>query len=184
VNYRGIEPDRILKSGDEIRVGESDLKVVLTAGHSAGHCAFYDQKKKALFSGDEVNNFPNDPRKFYVDLSGSIVSKRSALNALSKFAIDYLLPSHDVPYLFRDVKLQFEAVKDGVIHLQDTILSHLGARGEADIQQLVFDIRRARSVPVPETMDSLLSTTVLVTLRGLKHAGLVRDIGQGVWTKA
>ncbi len=184
VNYRGIEPDHLLESGDEISVGAVKVRVVATRGHSAGHCAFYAPETKALFSGDEVNNYPNDPRKFYVDLSGSIVSKRAALDTISKLSIDYLLPSHDVPYLFRDVKLQIEAVKDGVIHLQDTILSHLGAREEADVVQLVFDIRRARSVPVPETMDSLLSTTVLVVLRGLKNAGLVRDLGNGVWTKA
>ncbi|TFF95712.1 MBL fold metallo-hydrolase [Candidatus Thorarchaeota archaeon] len=183
VNYKGLKPDRVLSSGDVITVGATKLKVIPTRGHSAGHCAFYDPEKKALFSGDEVNNFPNDPRKFYVDLSGSMVSKMSALDAISKLSIDYLLPSHDVPYLFRDVKLQIEAVKDGVVHLQDTVLSHLRAREEADIEQLVFDIRRARSVPVPETMDSLLSTTVLVTLRGLRHAGLVRDLGGGRWTK-
>jgi glyoxylase-like metal-dependent hydrolase (beta-lactamase superfamily II) len=183
VNYKGLKPNRVLSSGDAITVGATKLKVIPTRGHSAGHCAFYDPEKKALFSGDEVNNFPNDPRKFYVDLSGSMVSKMSALDAISKLSIDYLLPSHDVPYLFRDVNLQIEAVKDGVVHLQDTVLSHLRAREEADIEQLVFDIRRARSVPVPETMDSLLSTTVLVTLRGLRHAGLVRDLGGGRWTK-
>ena len=184
VNYKGIEPDRLLESGDEISVGSAKIKVVATRGHCAGHCVFYDAEKRALFSGDEVNNFPNDPRKFYVDLSGSIVSKRAALDAISKLSIDYLLPSHDVPYLFRDVRLQIEAVKDGVIHLQDTILSHLRAREEADVEQLVFDIRRARSVPVPESMESLLSTTVLVVLRGLKHAGLVKDLGNGAWTRA
>lgn len=183
VNYRGLEPDRVLRSGDEVTVGATKLRVIPTRGHSAGHCVFYDPEKKVLFSGDEVNNFPNDPRKFYVDLSGSMVCKMSALDAVSKLSVDYLLPSHDVPYLFRDVRLQIEAVKDGVLHLQDTILSHLRAREEADIEQLVFDIRRARSVPVPETMDALLSTTALVALRGLKHAGLVQDLGRGVWTK-
>ena len=184
VNFSGTEPDRLIKAGENVQVGSTKLKVIPTRGHSAGHCVFYDLSRKALFSGDEINNFPNDPRKFYVDLSGSIVAKRAALDVISKLEIDFLMPSHDSPHLFGEVRLQIEAVRDGVVHLQDTILSHLGARGEADIDQLMFDIKRARSVPVPEAIDALLSTTVEVTLRGLQEAGLVRDLGKGVWGKS
>jgi glyoxylase-like metal-dependent hydrolase (beta-lactamase superfamily II) len=181
VNYRGIEPNSFLSNGQQIQVGKLSLRVIHTGGHSAGHCVFYESTEKMLFSGDEVNNFPNEPRKFYVDLSGSIVAKLAALDELSKLDIDYLLPAHDVPALFGDVSLQFEGVRDGVIHLQDTILSHLEARGEADIEQLEFDIRQSRSVPIPVTIDALLATTIRVTLDGLAEAGLVKDLGKGIW---
>ncbi len=181
VNYRGIEPDSFLSNGQQIQVGKFSLRVIHTGGHSAGHCVFYESTEKMLFSGDEVNNFPNEPRKFYVDLSGSIVAKLAALDELSKLGIDYLLPAHDVPALFGDVSLQFEGVRDGVIHLQDTILSHLEARGEADIEQLEFDIRQSRSVPIPVTLDALLATTIKVTLDGLAEAGLVKDLGKSIW---
>lgn len=181
VNYRGIEPDNLLSNGQQIQVGKLSLRVIHTGGHSAGHCVFYENTEKMLFSGDEVNNFPNDPRKFYVDLSGSIVAKIAALDELSNLDIDYLLPAHDVPALFGDVNFQFEGVRDGVIHLQDTILSHLEARGDADIEQLVFDIHQSRSVPIPVTLDALLATTIKVTLDGLAEAGLVKNLGKGVW---
>lgn len=181
VNYRGFEPDELLTSGQIIQVGELALRVIHTGGHSAGHCVFYEPTLKILLSGDEINNFPNDPRKFYIDLSGSIVAKRAAVEALSKLEIDYLLPAHDVPAMFGDVRYQFEGVRDGIIHLQDTVLSHLEARGEADIEQLEFDIRQSRSVPIPMTLDALISTTIKVTLNGLAEAGLVKDLGKGVW---
>jgi glyoxylase-like metal-dependent hydrolase (beta-lactamase superfamily II) len=181
VNYRGFEPDEILTNRQHIRVGDFSLRVIHTGGHSAGHCVFYESKQKMLFSGDEINNFPNDPRKFYVDLSGSIVAKRAAVETLSKLDIDYLLPAHDVPALFGDVRYQFEGVRDGIIHLQDTVLSHLEARGEADIEQLEFDIRQSRSVPIPLTLDALIATTIKVTLDGLAEAGLVKDLGTGIW---
>ena len=183
VNYRGIEPDELITHGQNISVGDTSLKVIHTGGHSAGHCVFYDLKRKALFSGDEVNNFPNDPRKFYVDNTGSIVAKLAALDTLSKLGADHLLPAHDTPHIFGDARLQFEAVKDGVIHLQDTLLTLLSARGEADIEQFVFDIRQTRSVPIPQSYDALLTTTIHVTLEGLKEAGLVRELGNGVWTR-
>ncbi len=181
VNYRGIEPDSFLSNGQQIQVGNLSLRVIHTGGHSAGHCVFYESTEKMLFSGDEVNNFPNEPRKFYVDLSGSIVAKLAALDELSNLDIDYLLPAHDVPALFGDVNLQLEGVRDGIIHLQDTILSHLEARGEADIEQLEFDIRQSRSVPIPVTLDALLATTIRVTLDGLAEAGLVKDLGKSIW---
>jgi len=181
VNYRGFEPDELLINGQKIQVGELTLRVIHTGGHSIGHCVFFEPKQKMLFSGDEISNFPNDPRKFYVDLSGSVVAKIAAIDSLSKLGIDYLLPAHDVPSLFGDVRLQFEGARDGIIHLQDTILSHLEARGEADIGQLEFDIQQSRSVPVPTTLDSLLATTIKMTLHGLSEAGLVKDIGDNVW---
>jgi glyoxylase-like metal-dependent hydrolase (beta-lactamase superfamily II) len=183
VNYRGCEPDTLLSDGQEIHVGKISLQVIRTGGHSAGHCALFDPVNKVLFSGDEVNNFPNDPRKFYVDLSGSLISKIAALERLSKLGIEHLLPAHDVPYLFGEAHLQFGAVMDGVVHLQDTVLTHLGARGDADIEQLVFDVRQARSVPIPESFDALIATTIQVTLEGLAEAGLVKSLGKGVWTK-
>lgn len=181
VNYRNVEPDRLLSNGQQLQVGKLSLRVIHTRGHSGGHCVFYESTEKMLFSGDEINNFPNDPRKFYVDLSGSIIAKIAALDELSNLDVDYLLPAHDVPALFGDVSLQFEGVRDGIIHLQDTILSHIEARGEADIEQLGFDIQRSRSVPIPMTLDALLATTIQVTLGGLAEAGLVKDLGKGIW---
>ncbi len=183
VNFRGIEPDEFLEHGKDIHVGSTSLKVIHTGGHSAGHCVLFDTSRKALFTGDEVNNFPNDPRKFYVDTSGSIVAKLTALETLSKLGAEHVLPSHDTPHIYGDALLQFESVRDGVIHLQDIILTYNEAREEADVEQLVFDIRQARSVPIPQSLEALLTTTVHVTLLGLKEAGLVRDLGKGVWTR-
>jgi len=183
VNYRGCEPDTLISDGQRIQVGQVSLQVILTAGHSAGHCALFDSSRKLLFSGDEVNNFPNDPRKFYVDLSGSLISKITALERFAKLGVEHLLPAHDVPYLFGDARLQFSAVADSVVQLQDIVLAHLGARGDADIEQLVFDIRQSRSIPIPESLNSLIATTIQVALEGLTEAGLVKTIGKGVWTK-
>jgi len=105
VNYRGCEPDSLMSDGQTIQVGETSLQVILTGGHSAGHCVLYDGSRKVLFSGDELNNFPNDPRKFYVDLSGSLIYKIAAIERLSKLGVEHLLPAHDVPYLFGEARL-------------------------------------------------------------------------------
>ncbi|MHA1636484.1 MAG: MBL fold metallo-hydrolase [Candidatus Thorarchaeota archaeon] len=182
VNYRPVQPERFLKHGEKISVGSVQLRVIHTGGHSAGHCVFYESDRKILFSGDEINNFPNDPRKFYIDLSGSFTARKSAIDILAKLGTEYLLSSHDIAHLMSDASLQFDEVRSGHIHFQDTVLRHLSARGDADIEQLVFDIHQSRSIPIPFSMDTLLSTTLQVCLEDLVKAGLVRANDDKVWS--
>jgi len=182
VNYAGQKPDRILSQGDQIDVGEVSLKVIHTGGHSAGHCMFFDPDRKILFSGDELNNFPNEPRRFYVDLSGSLTTKLSAIERLSSMEIDYILPSHDVPHVLDDAKPQLDEIREGVVQFLDLLLEHLGSRGEADIEQLAFDLAQSKAVPIPEVLNSLLPTTIQVALSDLMRAGLVRVNADGVWS--
>ena len=181
VNYRPVKVDRLLRDGDTVEVGNTLLRVIHTGGHSAGNCVFYDAARRVLFSGDEVNNFPNDPRKFYVDLSGSLAIRRAAIESLQRLSIDYLLPSHDVTHMLGEVSLQFKEAADAVLQFQDTILSHLVNRGEADIVQMIFDIQQARSIPVPTDDYGLFSTTLKVCLRDLSRAGLIREDSKGIW---
>ncbi|MHA1908453.1 MAG: MBL fold metallo-hydrolase [Candidatus Thorarchaeota archaeon] len=181
VNYRSTEVERMLKDGDTIQVGNTSLRVIHTGGHSAGHCSFYDAGRKMLFCGDEVNNFPNDPRKFYVDLSGSLSARSAGISRLSELVVEYLMPSHDVHHMLRDVPLQFKEARDSIIQFQDTVLSHLAARGEADLEQMIFDIEQARSIPTPTDDYGLFTTTLEVCMRDLSRAGLVRVDGSGIW---
>ena len=182
VNFKGVIPDKLVQDGDEIKVGSLSVKAIHTGGHSAGHCTFYEPFNKVLFSGDELNNFPNDPRRFYVDLSGSLPAKLNAIDRMESLEIEYLLPSHDTPYFFDDAKLQFSEVRDAVRQFQNHALENLKARGEVDIGQLVYDFRRLSSVPIPEVLEALLPTTILVALESLKKAGLVRVDQSGIWS--
>ncbi|MBD3406458.1 MAG: MBL fold metallo-hydrolase [Candidatus Lokiarchaeota archaeon] len=180
VNYKSIEPDHILRDDEVISVGDTRLRVIHTGGHSAGHCVFYEPQNKVLFSGDCVNNFPNDPRKFYLDLSGDIADRARALDMISQMDVEYLLPAHDIPHLFGDISLQVREARIGINHFQDTVLRLLKARGDSDIQQLVYDIEVSKSIPIPEALDALLPTTLEVTLSSLEKAGLVRQ-KDGIW---
>jgi hydroxyacylglutathione hydrolase len=181
VNYRKYEPDRLITDGETIQVGQTNLEVIHTGGHSAGHCVFYDRKRKALFSGDELNCFPNDPHKFYVDLSGNFTAKLDAIERLKSLEIEYVFPAHDVSHIMNDAPQQLVEVRNAVIQFQDAILDHLKTRTEADIDQLVFDIKQARSIPVPYSLPYLLPTTIQVCLEGLSKAGLV-SLENDVWS--
>jgi glyoxylase-like metal-dependent hydrolase (beta-lactamase superfamily II) len=184
VNYRKHDPDRIFEDGETIQVGNTELKIIHTGGHSAGHCVFYERSRKVLFSGDELNCFPNDPHKFYVDLSGSFTAKLDTIERLKSLDIEYLLPAHDVSHIMNDAPQQLEEVRNAVIQFQDAVLEHLKSRKEADIDQLVFDITQARSIPVPYSLPYLLPTTIQICLEGLSKAGLVTCMDNELWSLA
>ena len=46
-----LEPDRFVKDRELLHLGDIDIEVLLTAGHSKGSICFYVKKADALFSG-------------------------------------------------------------------------------------------------------------------------------------
>jgi len=46
-----LEPDRFVKDKELLHLGDIDIEVLLTAGHSKGSICFYVKKADALFSG-------------------------------------------------------------------------------------------------------------------------------------
>jgi len=49
-----VTPDRLLKDGDTLSLGESTLRVVATPGHTRGGVCFYAEQEKLLFTGDTL----------------------------------------------------------------------------------------------------------------------------------
>jgi hydroxyacylglutathione hydrolase len=43
-----------LEDGDILKVGEAQVRVITTPGHSAGGLCFYLEQEKVLFSGDTI----------------------------------------------------------------------------------------------------------------------------------
>ncbi len=55
INYKGSpQPGRYLKEGDTITVGNTELKVLFTPGHSPGHIALLTSDKKTVVSADVI----------------------------------------------------------------------------------------------------------------------------------
>ena len=46
--------DHLLADGDQIQIGERELRVVWTPGHSPGHCIFHFPKEKVALVGDHL----------------------------------------------------------------------------------------------------------------------------------
>lgn len=50
----GVQPDSFLKEGDLLSVGDLELKVIETPGHTPGGICLWLEKEKVLFSGDTL----------------------------------------------------------------------------------------------------------------------------------
>jgi len=46
-----LEPDRMVADGEMLPLGDVDIEVILTAGHTKGSVSYYVKKARALFSG-------------------------------------------------------------------------------------------------------------------------------------
>jgi glyoxylase-like metal-dependent hydrolase (beta-lactamase superfamily II) len=67
--YVTVAPDTFIGDGDVVRVGDLEIEVIWTPGHSPGHCVMYLRKQKIMIVGDHllpkitphVGYFPGGP---------------------------------------------------------------------------------------------------------------------------
>lgn len=94
----------VLRDNDRISLGDRVLTVIHTPGHSPGHCCFYEEDSKYLFSGDLVYSgcldafYPStNPRQFY-----------QSIQRISSLDICRIFPGHHTLNLSPDIILQIE----------------------------------------------------------------------------
>ncbi|MHC1624780.1 MAG: MBL fold metallo-hydrolase [Methermicoccaceae archaeon] len=104
-------PDVLLKDGDNILVGEVELKVLLTPGHTEGSICLFEEENGVLFSGDVV--FADGGFGRYDLPGGSLSSLLNSLERLMELDIHSLYPGHG-PYVedeaYKHVEISFERV--------------------------------------------------------------------------
>ncbi|HTY13584.1 MAG TPA: MBL fold metallo-hydrolase [Candidatus Omnitrophota bacterium] len=54
ISYTAQKADAHLNDGDELKVGGLTFRVIATPGHTAGSMSLYNEREKALFSGDTL----------------------------------------------------------------------------------------------------------------------------------
>lgn len=109
--FTGI-PQIILHNGDCLDLGGRELLVIHTPGHSPGHCCYYEQKRKYLYSGDLIYKgcldafYPTtDPQLFY-----------QSIRRIQTYKINKVLPGHhqlNIPVsLIHKIEAGFEQLEE------------------------------------------------------------------------
>ena len=168
---QAFAPDRVLRHGERIAIGDATLRVVHTPGHASNHLCYLLEEEKMLFTGDHVMqgstvviNPPDGNMQAYFD----------ALRALLLEDLDWLAPGHgfliDQPH---------RAVRRLLAHRQvreDKVLQALRQAGSATLDAmlpLVYD-------DVPPERHAMAERSLLAHLEKLEAEGqaALRD---GVW---
>jgi len=95
-----------VEDNNVISIGEGELKVLHTPGHTAGSICIYEEKNKILFSGDTV--FPGG---FFgrTDMpTGNFKALIDSLKRLTNLDVEFLLAGHEEP-VFKSAKKHIEA---------------------------------------------------------------------------
>ena len=105
------EPQMLLHDGDCFDFGGRTIRVLHTPGHSPGHCCFYEQERRYLYSGDLVYKgcldafYPNtDPMLFY-----------QSVKRLLELDVSRVFPGHhdlEIPVsLIREINEDFSQIE-------------------------------------------------------------------------
>jgi len=107
----GMDPDRTIEDGETLQVGDFELQVLWTPGHSPGHACFYEPNLELLLTGDHVlpTISPNvglwpgseaDPLGDYL----------RSLERLRGLAVQRVLPAHE--YDFEDLEARLDSLEE------------------------------------------------------------------------
>lgn len=93
----------------EFKIGDLELQIVLTPGHSPGSICIYWPEKKALVSGDVIFS-ESVGRTDFPGGSGELL--KHSIERLSTLEVEYLLPGHNEIIIGKnEVKRNFEFIK-------------------------------------------------------------------------
>ena len=161
-------PDHFIDNGDVILVGDFELQVITTPGHTPGHCVLYLRQQRIMIVGDHllpkitphVGVFPGGPTNPLADF---IASQRK----VQDFDVDLVLPAHGGT--FADHR-----------HRANQIIQHHHYR----MQEMLDTVRRHARTPYEVAtlafgldFDSPLTVQFPATFETIAHLELLRSTG-------
>jgi glyoxylase-like metal-dependent hydrolase (beta-lactamase superfamily II) len=92
--------DLILRDGDTFELGARKLEVVLTRGHTRGHCAFFERATGLLLSGDMIQGYgipSSSGKSVFAPLYDDVDDYLWGLERLRELPFTKLCPAHFLP---------------------------------------------------------------------------------------
>ncbi len=87
-----MKADILLNEGDELKVGDTTLRVIHTPGHSAGGVCFVCDSEKVIFSGDTLFCRTIGRTDFY---DGDFDALMNSVNRLTELKGYTVYPGHN-----------------------------------------------------------------------------------------
>jgi len=166
--YAPTQPDRLIDDGDVIQVGDFDIEIVGTPGHTPGHCVLYLRREKVMIVGDHllpkitphVGAFPGGPENPLADFIDS-------QKKVQRYEVDLVLPAHGG--VFRDHR-----------HRADQIIQHHHYRMQEMLDIVKREPRTAYNVASQAWgfgIDASLTVQFPATFEAIAHLEYMRSLG-------
>jgi glyoxylase-like metal-dependent hydrolase (beta-lactamase superfamily II) len=115
-------PNRLLKEGDELDLGERTLRVIHTPGHTEDSICLLDDDARIMFTGDTIDTGPIYAQYEDSSIDAFVASTRKLTSYVD--GVDVLLSAHGARYqsypeLISRVADAFEVVKAGDVEFFD-----------------------------------------------------------------
>ena len=92
--------DQQLADGQSITMGDlGELRVILTPGHTMGHCSLFLPSRRLFIAGDALNNFSGTPAASFDALNDDTLLANRTVVALADTDADVLVFGHGNPIL-------------------------------------------------------------------------------------
>lgn len=111
-----IEDNQILDIEDQLK-----LKILYTPGHTAGHCAFFEQNSKIAFFGDiDLTKYP-----YYGNIDANLIELEKSIEILYNIDIETAITGHrDVINGKKRIKEELEKFRSILHQRDDRILKY------------------------------------------------------------
>jgi glyoxylase-like metal-dependent hydrolase (beta-lactamase superfamily II) len=114
------EPDREMTDGERLVLGDFELQVMWTPGHSPGHACFYESNLELLLTGDHVlPTISPNVGQWPGSESNPLGDYLASLERLRGLAVRRVLPAHEYDFLDLDARL------DGLIEHHEARLQEV-----------------------------------------------------------
>lgn len=103
-------PDIVVLGDEHLNLGEFDLEMLWTPGHSAGHICLYERNRRVLFAGDHVLSKITPNVSMQTQSAGNpLADYLNSLYQIADLPVDLVLPGHgDV---FTDLGQRIEEIE-------------------------------------------------------------------------
>ncbi|MGQ9722608.1 MAG: MBL fold metallo-hydrolase [Candidatus Jordarchaeum sp.] len=113
------EPDKTVREGDKLQLGDYLFEVLHTPGHSPGHISLVDQEEKICYAGDVIGEVV----AWYSPSSGGAIGYLSSLEKIERFELEKIYPAHGE--IITDKKKAINRIRGKILERENYILKEL-----------------------------------------------------------
>jgi len=156
--YDPVAPDHFIDDGDVVHVGDFEIRVISTPGHTPGHCVMYLAQQRVMIVGDHllpkitphVGVFPGGPTNPLADFLAS-------QEKVQGFDVNLVLPAHGGT--FHDHRHRAGQIIQHHHYRMQEMLDIVRARPrtayEVASRAFAFDIDAPFTIQIPATFETL-----------------------------